>query len=242
MTLVQHYLAILLLVFFDAGLLETLVIIAEDTRSTSIARKASLLIAEILDLSRQILPLQSGGQVQSLPRLFGLAASFDSGHDRLVATTALRAVDSLQRTKARLAVKPVMLEPRTRSNSVEDPIRNGARHVDNTRIRLGMQIDDVSFRNLVMETQVLVTKDHTKWSVDRLVELVEGPLLNPKRLEEVTKSTKLMRRLLGFFHPLEGRYPYIKKTKVSFHRSTFTRALKSRCSTLRGGPSWLARP
>lgn len=61
-----------------------------------------------------------------------------------------------------------------------------------------------------------MTKDHTRWNIEKLLELIEGTLyMNPKRLEELTRSTKVMERVLGFLHPYKGRYPYIKRTKAS---------------------------
>ncbi len=45
----------------------------------------------------------------------------------------------------------------------------------------------------------LMDKDHTKWSFDIITDLIEGPLLNPKRLEETIKATKFIRRLFSFF-------------------------------------------
>lgn len=81
---------------------------------------------------------------------------------------------------------------------------------------MGMQIDDAHFRNLLLETQVLSTKDHTRWSLDILIGLLEGPLLNPRRLDEAMRASKFMRRLLSFFHPFGYRYGEISKTaKVS---------------------------
>jgi large subunit ribosomal protein L17e len=65
-----------------------------------------------------------------------------------------------------------------------------------------------------LSVQVLYTKDHTKWNFDLLMEIVEGPLLNPKRLEEVFRVSKFGRRLLSFFHPLNRRFSDIKKTRV----------------------------
>ncbi|KAA1078672.1 hypothetical protein PGTUg99_011011 [Puccinia graminis f. sp. tritici] len=353
-TLADHYLAILLLVFFDVKLLETLIEITESrgtrdepvpgstttkqaslniasaSKSSVVRKKASLLIAEILDLSNRILPLHYGTRIQSLPRLFELAASFQQGDHRSTGTAALREVDSLHRTKNRLA-SPFLAKqsnPGTSSshwddvslfrsfgigsmglntvggvsgsatatsvngllsgvsnsegaskvggsgvmgssasvnglasglslitggsstttgsgggtsglgsvssvtgsaNAGSDPPQNAKLlpHSD-PRFRLHfMNIDDVSFRNLVIETQVLVTKDHTRWNIVKLLELIEGTLyMNSKRLEELTRSTKVMKRLLGFLHPFEGRYPYIKRTK---HTSRYT---KLACSTL----------
>lgn len=79
---------------------------------------------------------------------------------------------------------------------------------------MAMQIDDVSFRNLLLETQVLATKDHTKWQYDMILELLEGPLHNPKRLDESMRASKFMRRLLGFYHPFAYRYADLRNSRV----------------------------
>lgn len=92
----------------------------------------------------------------------------------------------------------------------------------------GMQIDDSHFRNRLLATQVLSTKDHTAWNVDIIIELLEGPLLNPKRLDEAMRASKFMRRLLGFFHPFAYRYTEVKRTKVSLCFSSRCRRAKQR--------------
>ena len=102
-----------------------------------------------------------------------------------------------------------------RSNSLEDPLKRGQRQVESTKLLLGLSIDDAHFRNLLLETQVLSTKDHTKWNVEIMLELLEGPLLNPKRLDEAMRASKFMRRLCGFFHPFGYRYSEIRKSRVS---------------------------
>lgn len=62
---------------------------------------------------------------------------------------------------------------------------------------------------------MLNTKDHTKWSFEILIELLEGPLLNPRRLDEAMRASKFMRRLLSFFHPFNYRFSDVRKTPVS---------------------------
>ena len=47
------------------------------------------------------------------------------------------------------------------------------------------------------------------------MELIEGPLLNPKRLDEAIKATKFVRRLFSFFHPANHQFSAIKRTRVS---------------------------
>ena len=59
-----------------------------------------------------------------------------------------------------------------------------------------------------------MNRDHTKWNYDVIVELVEGPLLNPKRLDEAVKATKFVRRLFSFYHPYNMRFASVKRTRV----------------------------
>lgn len=78
-----------------------------------------------------------------------------------------------------------------------------------------MQIDDNAFRNLLVDSQVLTApKEHARWSFAALLELFEGPLLNPTRFEEVNKGSKLLRRIMAFYHPFEGRFSELARTKV----------------------------
>ena len=74
-------------------------------------------------------------------------------------------------------------------------------------------MDDKSFQALLLDSQVLATKDQTKWSFDNLQELIEGPLLNPKRVEEAIKASRYMRKLISFFHPFAHRFSDLAKSK-----------------------------
>ena len=79
-----------------------------------------------------------------------------------------------------------------------------------------MQMDDKTFQTAIIDTQVMLTRDYTKWNYDVLLDLIEGPLLNPKRLEEAIKVSKFIKRLMTFFHPESRRFSDIpKKPKVS---------------------------
>ena len=62
----------------------------------------------------------------------------------------------------------------------------------------------------------MLTKDYTKWNFETLQELIEGPLLNPKRMEEAIKLSKFIRRLMSFFHPFSHRFSDIPKLKVRY--------------------------
>lgn len=68
-------------------------------------------------------------------------------------------------------------------------------------------------KHRLSSSQILLTRDHNKWNYDVLMEVIQGPLLNPRRLEEALKASKFGRRLLSFFHPLNRRFSDVKKTK-----------------------------
>lgn len=87
--------------------------------------------------------------------------------------------------------------------------------VESDKLRAALSIDDVSFRNSLLETGVLSTKEDTKWSIDLVFDVLQGPLRNPKRLDEAMRASKFMKRLLAFFHPLNLRYSDIRKDDVS---------------------------
>lgn len=223
LNLVDHYLALLLVVFFESGLVDALIDVIE--HAPTMARKATMLMGELLQVSKRVHPPSMGGSIHSLPRLFSLAASFklEKSDERQAAASALASIDSANRHRAHheamisaAALSGAMQSAgRDRSNSVEESMRRGQRQVEKTKMRMGMQIDDIQFRNMMVDTQILVTKDHTKWNLETLSEMLEGPLLNAKRLDDVVKGTKLLKRVLSFYHPFALRFASIRKLNAN---------------------------
>lgn len=147
-----------------------------------------------------------------------MAAHFDDTTDRLQSTSLLENIDKYNRQQARQQkVLQAIQNTRARANSLEDPLSRGQRHVENSKIRMGMQIDDLAWKNLLLESQVLLTKEHQKWNYEAILEAVEGPLLNPARLNEAIKGTKFLRRIITFFHPFERRYSDLENSPVNRH-------------------------
>ncbi|KAG9027306.1 hypothetical protein FS837_004314, partial [Tulasnella sp. UAMH 9824] len=100
----HQYIALLLLVFLEAGLLDALVGILESEDPTAnLTRKVTLLLGEVLHISNRLLPSSMAAEVQSLPRLFALASdSHNIDNSRKVASAALASIDSFNRNHARL--------------------------------------------------------------------------------------------------------------------------------------------
>ncbi|KAH9950606.1 Rapamycin-insensitive companion of mTOR, N-term-domain-containing protein [Amylocystis lapponica] len=212
--LTDQYIALLILVFSKAGLLDALTSMLEETPAGSnLSRKATLLMAELLQTANRVLPLSIAAEIQALPRVFSLASDYNFGEHRIVGTSALTAIDSFNRHQSR--VQPGVVNSRPRANSVEDAVRRGQRQVEQAKIKMAMQMDDKTFQANLLESQVMLTKDQTKWNFDTLQDLIEGPLLHPKRMEEATKASRYIRKLMSFFHPFSHRFSDLAKTKIN---------------------------
>ncbi|KAK8850712.1 hypothetical protein IAR55_004632 [Kwoniella newhampshirensis] len=210
-TLVDHFVALLLSIFIEAGLIEALVSVIEEDNGT-LNRKATLLLGEVLQMANSVLPLKFAAELQSLPRLFSEATDFKNPGERMSALSALSSIDSLNRNQT----KAVRRAARDKTNSIlaqQDPLVRGQRQVQQVKLRLGLQVEDKQFQQMIVDSGLLLHRDHTKWNYEIITDLVEGPLLNPKRLDEAIKATKFMRRLFSFYHPYNNRFSAVKRTR-----------------------------
>ncbi|KAF8631052.1 hypothetical protein AX15_002660 [Amanita polypyramis BW_CC] len=214
--LTDPYMALLVVVLTRAGLCEALTSMLEETKTGSnLSRKATLLMAEFLQTANRTLPLIFAAEIQAIPEVFNMATNYDDAEHRIVGSSAMSAIDSLNRNKTRLEPTSSFKSLRPRANSVEDAVRRGQRQVEQVKLKMSLQMDDKTFQAAILETQVMITKDHTKWNYDTLLEIVEGPLLNHRRLEEAIRVSRFIRRLMSFFHPLSHRFSDIVKTPLT---------------------------
>jgi rapamycin-insensitive companion of mTOR len=100
-----------------------------------------------------------------------------------------------------------------------DPLDRGQMLIQQAKLRQGLALDDRQFIQMINDSGIILNRDHTKWNYEMIVDLLEGPLMNPKRLDEALKATKFVRRLLAFFHPLNGRFSLIRRSRVCHLRS-----------------------
>lgn len=214
---VHQYLAILVAVFVQAGLLESLTALLEEAPA-GLTRKATLLLGEFLKLASRSLPFKYAARVQALPRLFELASESPHPQEKVTALSALSSIYRLSRKRESALSEdsnPIDTHSRMRSDSALDPVQRGQQQMERTRIALAVGMDDRHFQSLLVDCQVLYTKDYTKWNYAMLMELIEGPLLNTRRLEEAFKASKFGRRVLSFFHPFNRRFADIKMTRAN---------------------------
>ncbi|TXT05984.1 hypothetical protein VHUM_03745 [Vanrija humicola] len=217
LNLCDHYVAFLLAVFIESGLIEALVALVQDEEcEQGVRRKATLLLGEILQLANRVLPLQYAAQIQALPRLFTGVTEFSKPDERNAALSALSSIDSLFRNNRKRAHGEVVRQSRLAPSSVQESLKRSQRQVQQVKLRLGLQMDDKAFQLMINESGVLLSRDHTKWNYDVIMDLLQGPLLNPKRLDEVMKATKFIRRLFSFLHPFNNRFSSILRTRPNY--------------------------
>ncbi|EPX70512.1 rictor [Schizosaccharomyces octosporus yFS286] len=208
----HHFTALLLFIFLELGLVESIVCVIRANDDQTLCKKATYLLGEVLRLSDQLLPIQLGAKIQSLPSLFNMASKF-TAEDRFVATSVLQSIESLNRAKCQSEI--VHRSFNAHEVGLSGNTYRGQRQVEHVKLKMGLQIDDSHFRNMLAETNVLTTKNYQKWRWDTLAQIMEGPLLSHKRIDETLRTTKFIKRLLSFYKPFSDRFSSIKNTTAN---------------------------
>ena len=186
--------------------LQALSDLIEEETDFFLRRKATLLLTEVLKLAHHSLPGQASERLQVLPHLLRPAINFSAvNHD--TSTSTIYQIDSINRTLARSGG----FSNGTARYSVDMDI--SASLLSGEQGRMNTAMDETQFRNAILETHVLNTVNYMKWKWDLIRRLVEGPLMNPKRMDEAIKGSKFMKRLIGFYRPFKYRFSMIPNTK-----------------------------
>lgn len=212
--LYDHYLALLVLILVECGLVEAIVHVLENR--TELSRKATLLMGHLTQIAAHHLPSEYGVRIHALPDLFraiftrpfqgsssATGGKGERGQGQEKASQALSTIDNYEREQARIQTL----------HSLSTPIRSTLVVTMNTRAV--SQVDEATFRSLLLEANVLNTKEYTKWNIDALIQTFEALQNHSKRLEETIRVSKLFKRALAFFHPFSLQYSTIANTNKS---------------------------
>lgn len=211
---VEHYTALLLAVFIKSGLLPRLLRLTQDTDSSLLRRKSTLLIGEILRLSSRLLPPSWSDELQLLPELFAAATRF---HDesRSIATGTVYQMSSVSKTLYRSSPSYwasggslSSIHGHSHSSSLDFALLD-----DQPKSGASMVFDEATFRQLLLESGVLSSSNFLKWNWDVVLRVIEGPLTNGKRLEEAIRASKFVKRIMSFYRPFKFKFSDMKSTK-----------------------------
>ncbi|KAI1116175.1 Rapamycin-insensitive companion of mTOR, N-term-domain-containing protein [Nemania sp. NC0429] len=205
---VEHYTALLLAIFIESGLMPSLVQVAQHAEDPMLKRKATLLIGEILKLASRILPPSWSCELQLLPELFAAAAKFDD-ESRFNATSIVYQISSVSRTLHRSSASGYTANglPSAGAMEMASSLDDAQRHNASTNT------DDATFRQLLVDSNVLSSSNPAKWKWDIMLKVIEGPLTNSKRLEEAIKASKFIKSVIGFYRPFKYRFSEVPSTR-----------------------------
>lgn len=204
---VEHYTALLLAIFIKAGLVNGLLKMAQTEEDPTLRRKTTLLIGEILKLSSRLLPPSWSAELQLLPELFSAATQFDNDN-HFISTGIVYQISSVSRTLYRSAPSGSLTGAMPTSNSTND--LNSEEH---PKTNASVVFDDATFRQLLIDTNVLNSSNYSKWNWEVIMRVFDGPLQVGKRLEEAIKASKFMKRIMSFYRPFKHKFAEIKNTR-----------------------------
>ncbi|PHH88312.1 hypothetical protein CDD83_7704 [Cordyceps sp. RAO-2017] len=205
---VDHYTALLLAVFIQAGLLQRLLQIAQSEEDSMLKRKTTLLIGEVLKLASRLLPPAWSAELQLLPELFSAAAQFGN-EAHFVASGIVYQISSVSRTLYRSAPSESMAGALPSSDSMQ----HLAMFEEHPKANAAMVFDDATFRQLLIDTGVLNSSNYLKWNWEVIIKVIDGPLQIGKRLEEAIRASKFMKRIMSFYRPFKYKFAEIKNTR-----------------------------
>ncbi|KAL2160484.1 hypothetical protein VTH06DRAFT_1172 [Thermothelomyces fergusii] len=201
---VEHYTALLLAVFIKSGLVPALLKLTQNNESAPLRRKSTLLIGEVLKLASRLLPPSWSSELQLLPELFISAARLrEEAH--FTATGVVYQISSVSRTLYRSS--PSAYLPSAHHHMDPNALD------DHPKASTATNFDDGTFRQLLLESNVLSSSNYTKWNWDVMTRLIEGPLTSGKRLEEAIKASKFIKRIMSFYRPFKYKFSEIKSSR-----------------------------
>ncbi|MCO5608375.1 hypothetical protein L7F22_062584 [Adiantum nelumboides] len=199
--LLDHYLALMVVTLINCGLVEAIVHVLE--YSSDLSRKATLLMGQLTQIASRNLPSEYGVRVHALPDLF--RAMFARLDEKGVGSGTRQRAKG-KRLLWRSVRSMVMSSTWFANQAATTPAPSDWANSVTTSTRTASQVDEGMFRNMLLEANVLNTKDHTKWNVDTLIHIFEAIQGHPRRLDEAMRLSKLGKRVLAFYHPFALQY------------------------------------
>ncbi len=172
-------------------------------------RKPTLLLSEILKLTNHSLPTTMSAGLQVMPSLVDSVTQSDL-EEGTSSMGMVYQIDSVNRTLNRSG--PTSESQPATTSFYHEPTAT-SQQTQSVKPRLIVEMDELQFRALILDTQVLGSSNYLKWKWDLIYDIVEGPLQNPRRLEEAIRATKFLKRLIAFYRPFKHRFADVRNTK-----------------------------
>ncbi|CAK9437214.1 uncharacterized protein LODBEIA_P15920 [Lodderomyces beijingensis] len=188
--IVRHYTGLLTYVLIKNGIFESLLTIINGPESPNdLKKKSTLLLTKLYTAANNLLPYESITCEMRLPN---------------VSTQVSFEVVRMTRSKA---------DANTEFNSYVKS------KISDIYVQSNSHVNDDEFKAMITNSRVLAIKEYEEWNWTLLIDIIQGPLNNPRRLEEVLeRSPKFLKRLMSFFRPFKYRFANTSKKAKNFQK------------------------
>ncbi|XP_065904435.1 rapamycin-insensitive companion of mTOR-like isoform X3 [Dysidea avara] len=198
--LVISYLSMLLVTLIKCGLSKAFTKLYErcykSMEQQRVAVRATVLIGELIHFSSSYIPVELSHRVHCVPDLIASATQFTNHARRSLASQVVSCLDRVHQLKKKSA-KPSSL-------FLDLILKQTGYHKKTTHYDfsqfVSQDFDDAVLLNIIRDTQVIHTKDYSKWNLDLVISLLQSPALQFSRLDD-TYGIKFIKRLTNFFKP-----------------------------------------
>lgn len=216
--LTSHFTAIILATLLRVGLVPALMDLIKFEEDSAMKRKSTLLVTEVLKLAHHSLPRSMSANMQVLGDLL---SPFDvPGMEYIASNTSMvYQIESINRTSNRTGSSTVHKVGEAEEMAVGPQALERAKYTATMDAKL--------FQQAVLDTGVPNHTNYNKWNWNLINNLIDGPLTNPKLLEEAIRGSKFLKRLVGFYQPFKWRFAVIRNTRPN------QRYVRSGCALMR---------
>lgn len=231
--LVTNYLALLLLAFVQAGILEALVEVIVSSEEEDLAIQATILLAELLYMASVCLPSEASRHCHCLPTLMSQAAAFGSAQEkRIRASTAVARLSRLHALR-RKGLVPCSLfldqllqfcSP-TRGGAAGRPPAGGGgdggfcEAAGRARLQacLRRETDEGALR--CIRDSLVLSREYNSWDWHLVSGLLRWPSEGLRALAEGPHRT-FVRRLVHFYKPSSRQFSLMESKRRDAHHVT----------------------
>jgi hypothetical protein len=191
------------------GIVENLLLVLQHSSDETNQTKAGFLLTEIFNISTNLIPEEMANNAMDK---ISESHEYLRGDSRIIFT-----LEKLSRksNKGRLNIGLQNLKICGTPSSGSKYNNNILENSKNFKNNVNYLVDDLKLKQMILETKVITSKNFSKWNCDLISDLFKGPLMNGRRLEEINRTTKFLKRLLSFFRPFKRKFSNTKKTKHS---------------------------
>jgi len=203
--LTSHFSTLVLATLLEAGLIGALTNMIRSEEDLALNRKATLLLTEVLRMANYCLPEPARSEIQVLGDLV-TAGTISNAEGHAINAALIFQIESINRTLNRIG----SMTTGSRAYASHGDIPFGSASPDKSKLSTAM--DTEQFRQAVADTLVPSHSHYIKWKWDLIHNIIEGPMTNSKRLEEVINS-KFLERLTAFYRPFKYRFSIARNTR-----------------------------